>query len=313
LITWPLCLTADFATALAAAMLALLLCVVATAELGRRVTGWAPARWLWVWTLLWIVLIYPSVRGVLLGQLALVVAALQIGSLEAIHRKHDALAGGLLAVSLVKPQMAVLLLPFLLLWGGAQRRWSLLIAFGISLAALVIVPMVWLPSWPASWLSQLREYTSYTEFGSLTWILTTYYAHTPSLVEAVVTLALLIWFGAAAWRARRVPFDGMLWTAALAVVLTHFVSPRTATTHFGPLIVPAFLILRIFQTMNDRRTTVAVAVGLPALAMLTWALFLGTVHGRQESALNYVPLPLGLLLGLLWAQRPWRRLTEAAA
>jgi hypothetical protein len=312
-LTWPLCLTQDFATAHAVAMMALLVCVVATAELGRRVTGWRPAPWLWVWTLLWIVLMYPTVRGVLLGQLALVVALLQVGALEALRRRRDALAGAALALSLVKPQMAVLLVPFALLWGGWQRRWPFIVAFAVSLVALVVVPMIWLPSWPASWLDQLRVYTTYTEFGSVAWILTTYYARTPPIVEGVVTIALLFWFVAEAWQARKQTFAPMLWTAALAIVLTHFVSPRTATTHFEPLVVPVFMILRVLQMTNERRTAVFVALGLPVLALLAWTVFLLTVHGRQESALNYLLLPIGLLLGLLWLRRPWRGLTGTAA
>jgi hypothetical protein len=256
---------------------------------------------------------YPTVRGVLLGQLALVVALLQVGALEALRRRRDALAGAALALSLVKPQMAVLLVPFALLWGGWQRRWPFIVAFAVSLVALVVVPMIWLPSWPASWLDQLRVYTTYTEFGSVAWILTTYYARTPPIVEGVVTIALLFWFVAEAWQARKLTFAPMLWTAALAIVLTHFVSPRTATTHFEPLVVPVFMILRVLQMTNERRTAVFVALGLPVLALLAWTVFLLTVHGRQESALNYLLLPIGLLLGLLWLRRPWRRLTETAA
>jgi hypothetical protein len=42
-------------------------------------------------------------------------------------------------------------------------------------------------------------------------------------------------------------------------------------------------------------------------------MFLLTVQGNQESAANYVPIPLLLLLLLVWMRRPWLRLAQAAA
>jgi len=311
LLTWPLCLTGDFSTVHAVAIIALLVCVVATAVLGRQVSGWAPPVWLWIWTLIWIVLMYSTVRAILLGQLALVVALLQVGALEALHRRRDGLAGALLALSTVKPQMGLLIVPFLLFWGAARRRGSLLSAFAVSLGLLIVVPMIWLPTWPSSWLAQLAEYTGYTEFGSATWILTTHLMGSPRALEAILTAGLLVWFVIEAWRARRRSFEPMLWTAALAIVLTHFVSPRTATTHFTPLLLPAFMLLRAVQLPDRGRGTLVVAVVLPVVAVLSWAIFLLTVEGRQESALNYLPLPVGLLLALLWLRRPWLRLTGA--
>jgi hypothetical protein len=105
----------------------------------------------------------------------------------------------------------------------------------------------------------------------------------------------------------------MLWAAALAIVLTHFVSPRTATTHFGPLLLPLFMLFRVWQRSDESRGAWMAAVTWPAVGLATWAMFLLTVQGNQESAANYVPIPLLLLLLLVWMRRPWLRLAQAAA
>jgi hypothetical protein len=313
LFTWPLCLTTDFSTVHAVAIVALVVCVVGTAILARRVTGWRPAPLLWVWSLLWIVLMYPTARGLLLGQLAGVVALLQVGALEAMRLRRDLVAGTLLALSTIKPQMAILLLPMLLFWAISQRRWRVVASFCGVLGLLIVVPMIWLPAWPASWLAGLRQYSGYTEFGSITWILTSYFLGTPAFVEWCLTTALVAWFLVEMWRSRHQAFEPMLWVAALAIVLTHFVSPRTATTHFGPLLVPAFMLFRVWQQSNERRATWLAALIWPAVGVAGWAMFLLTVRGIQESAANYVPIPMLLLLGLIWMRRPWLRLAQEAA
>jgi hypothetical protein len=55
--------------------------------------------------------------------------------------------------------------------------------------------------------------------------------------------------------------------------------------------------------------TAAIVAGT---AVLAWTLFVATVEGRQESALNYLPLPIFLLAALFWIRRPWDALTRGA-
>ena len=308
LVTWPLCSTADFATVYAVAITALILCLILNGVLARGAVGWGTSPWVWAWCLVWIVMMYPNARAILLGQLAGVVSLLLAGAIAAMGRGRDVLAGSALALSTIKPQMVVLIIPWLLLWAVFQGRRRLVYGFGLTLALLVAVPMIWLPTWPMAWLEQLRAYTSYTEFGSVTWILTSYYLGTPAAVETILTLALLVWLGLEAWRGRHQAFEPMLWGASLSLVLTHFVAPRTATTHFSALLVPLFLLFRVLQAAQPRRGGLVIAMLLAVAALASWALFLLTVEGRFESALNYIPIPLGLLAALLLARSRWRQL-----
>jgi hypothetical protein len=105
----------------------------------------------------------------------------------------------------------------------------------------------------------------------------------------------------------------MLWGASLALVLTHFVAPRTATTHFSALLVPLFLLLRIWQYRNGRYSAWIIAGLMPLIAVASWALFLITVRGRFESALNYLPIPLALLISLVLVRSRWKAVVGAPA
>jgi hypothetical protein len=132
-------------------------------------------------------------------------------------------------------------------------------------------------------------------------------------VEWALTGLLVVWMLAEAVRYRGVSAGASLWPASLALVLTHFVSPRTATTHFGSLLLPFFLLARLWHERDPAGAIRRLAILVPALAVASWALFLLTVQGRQESAWNYLPIPILLVAGLLWARHPWTALVEGEA
>jgi hypothetical protein len=261
LLIWPLCLTNDFATVYAVAITLLILSLVLTAVLSRAAVGWKTPGWLWVWCLLWIVLLYPNDRAILLGQLAGFVSLFLGAALLAVRRGRDVLAGIALALSTIKPQMVLLIVPWLVAWAIFQSRLRLVYSFLLTLVMLIAVPMIWL-AWPAASVEQPFD-TSYTEFGSVTWILTTYYLKTPVAVEVALTVGLLAWLVFELWKTRRQGFEPMLWGASLSLVLTHFVAPRTATTHFSALLVPVFLLFRVLQETRPRRSLLIIASLLP--------------------------------------------------
>ncbi|HET7010758.1 MAG TPA: hypothetical protein VFI11_08290, partial [Anaerolineales bacterium] len=169
-----------------------------------------------------------------------------------------------------------------------------------------------LPSWPSDFLAQLKDYTSYTELGSVSWIITTYYLRLPRGVEWVVTGSFVVWAAWEWYRSRRFGFRAMLWTTGLSLVLTHFIAPRTATTHFAPLMLPMFLWFSLrSQTGAGGRNRVP-AIVMTIVFVGTWWLFLATVQGRQESAITYLPIPLVLAALLPLIRKPWLRLSQEA-
>lgn len=104
----------------------------------------------------------------------------------------------------------------------------------------------------------------------------------------------------------------MLWAASLTLVITHFVSPRTATTHFAPLMLPLFMGFALMARRWGSRATPAIASILLLVLMGTWVLFLMTVQGNQESALTYLPIPVFLVVLLPMMKGAWLRAQRPA-
>ena len=270
---------------------------------------WAAALWmvtlevclvaaLVLWTLFW----YPSVRGLLLGQVSHVVYLAQVAVVWGMVRKRDTTAGVALAFSLLKPQMAYLLVPLVLLWALRERRLRVVGVFALVTAVLLALSFALQPTWVGDWLGELGRYTTYTAVGSPVWVLTQYYLGLGSLGEWVVNGALYALLGVAWFQAARAQAPGRwLWTAMLTLVVTHLVAPRTATTHFVVLAAP---LLFYAAYWSRRRRGVYAGLVLAVTFAAPWLHFITTVDGEFEHPATYLPLPVGVAL-LLWATRRW--------
>src|SRR4030066_1132757 len=123
--------------------------------MGLGLAHWRPLLWLQVPLLLFAVLSYHGIRTVVLGQFAAIEAVLMVGALLAIQRRQDQLAGILLGLSIAKPHMAVLLIPFVLLWAVRSAR-IIVAGWATATAGLLIGgSLAPIPAWPGGGLRPL--------------------------------------------------------------------------------------------------------------------------------------------------------------
>jgi hypothetical protein len=272
--------------------------------LSIQLTKWRPGSLLLGVLMLFSITWYHGFRDVVLGQFSAVDAVLIAGGLLAIQRGSDAMAGILFAFSLCKPQLIVLLIPFVLLWALTRRRMAL---FGWIIGASVVLFggfMVLSPSWPILWLRQVITYPTYTATVSASPIslLAGLFPAGSGWITAIVSSLFgfyLLW----EWVLSSGKHDSWFqWTAAMTLVVTQLVSPRTASTNFLVFMPGIMLIFDVCLRRWHRAGTYAVAIIGLALAAAPWLLFLNTVQGNQESLLMLVPLPLLMFVGLWWVR-----------
>lgn len=297
--TWA---RAVWMTVLEAALLALTL-------IGIQLARWRPRPWLFAALMIFSLVWYQGFRAVVLGQFAVIEAALIAGALWAIQREQDAVAGILLALSLTKPQIVVLLFPFVLLWGLLSRRRALAAwtvgATAVLMGAFVAV----MPGWPLAWIREVVGYPSYSPAGSPI-----------SLVAdglPVGSLWLTVGVSAAAvlyllWEwllSMGKPDRWFQWTAALTLVVTQLVSFRTASTNYLVFVPGIVLIFSLWVQRWGTAGSLATVTTMAALVGLPWLVFINTLQGNQESSLMLIPLPFAALLGLWWV-RWWATRSE---
>jgi hypothetical protein len=273
---------------------------------------WNLPVWLLALAALWAVVFYHSARTILLGQFAGLVFLWMVATLWALWRGYDVAAGVLLALTTIKPQMSILFIPALLLWGLGQRRWRFLGVFGATMAFLLGASFILLPSWLVQFVRQVTLYPSYTAIGSPVWIVTHHYLPQLGLglSESIITAAevglsvlLLVYLLIQWWRLHYVEANSgaFHWLIGLTLIVTNLVVLRTATTNFVALYIPLFFALKAATDRLPGRYGLLASFYILSTIGL-WVLFITTVEARFEHPIMYLPLPLGLFVAFVWAR-----------
>ncbi len=182
----------------------------------------------------------PVMQGLRILQLGLLVAALLAATAAAAVSGYLFLAGVLLALATIKPQMSLLAIAWFALWvcSDWRRRRTLLWGFVATLSALVIASELLLPGWIRLFFAAVVEYGKYM--------------HSPSLL-GIYLLAPLTWLVALfgflivaiyAWRARRQPVDSFPFRLSLAfsLSLTLLVIPAVFQPFNQILLLPTIVL-----------------------------------------------------------------------
>lgn len=306
-------LVSDYAWASAIWLAVLQFAILGLFGLSFRWANWRPPPWLFGLTLLFGLFWYHTARTLILGQFAALNAVLIVGVLLALRGGRDGLAGVVLALATCKPQMTFLLVPGVLLWALLTRRWKLVAGFGITFALLLGGSFALRPNWLSEWQHQLGVYVDNSiNRPPVSFIAEWLWPTGPWPLLQTLLSGLLVadwlWEG---WRALKRPTTHGDWVLALTLVTTCLIAPRTATTDYVMMTPVLFLLFASLQTRWGGRGLALIVVTQLALFIGLWMLFAVTVVGDQEQSIMYLPWPLLMWVGLLWA-RPPRPLPTAA-
>jgi hypothetical protein len=242
----------------------LVILTLASVFLWLRVLRWRPSSTV---TAILIVLTFGSyavVQGIKLQQLTLVVSALLAGCAAALVAGYLSLAGFLLALATVKPQLTLPIAGWLLLWTLADWRrrqiffWSFALTAAIFLAASEYV----LPGWSGQFREAVAAYRQYTGgAGALLDVLAT-----PMLGKILAGLAVIA-VAVTGWRVRFASHDSVAFSTMFALVLlaTLVIVPSFAPYNQVLLLPAVFLIAASWKELWGRNRLVRLACGLAVL------------------------------------------------
>lgn len=306
-----------YAVAQAVWMVVLQFGLIYGASLGLKLVRWQPPPWLLVLTMLWAVFFYPGARSIMLGQFSVIVFIFIISALFAFEQKWDILGGASLAMTTIKPQMVFMLIPLLLLWAVAQRRWRVIVGFAGALLILTLAGMVFVPTWPRDFYTGLSAYSGYVGFYSPLENLTRTFAAPIAIPLANGLSVVLIGFMLFTWwQAWRRQAGWFIWALMLTFIIGNLVAFRSATTNHVLLYLPLMLWFRRIGELNSSspRFTVSpfllVFLTQTGLNLLLWFGFLKFIIGVNfEHPFMHGFLPLLLLILYL---ADWRGLFRVA-
>ena len=272
LVLWP---TAEIRFELARAIMGIILLamMVGGTLLWMKALSW---RVRWPWVLVAILLSacnYPALEGLYSEQLGLLVAFLLAAAIVVLQRGRLLLAGVLLALTFMKPQMTALVTLYVLAWSlfEPRRRFQFLAGFSATMVLLVGGALwVW-PHWLPSWLQVVRQYHAYAEPSILSGLLTSLLGARLAGPATIVLTATAVIFGfAMAWRNRTaLPHSfTFMWTVSVLLVITTIaVLPGQAVYDHVILLPGILMVIRDWRELCDLGRVPRVLLALGALVL----------------------------------------------
>lgn len=293
----------DFVLARAYWMTALEVSLVALTVFSLVITRWNPPKVLLGAFILFVLGGYPSLIPVVDGNVGVLVALLVVLGLFFVQNKQDGLAGIVLALATIKPQMVFLLILFVLLWAYSMRRLSILAGFGGAMLILVL----WSNANQSGWiLENLTQIAAFEVYGGPLWageLFELWWGESGRLMGLYFTITLgllllrewiLAWGKDVRW---------FLWVAGFTLVTTNLIGLQPATANYSVMTPVLAMIFSIWQQRWKQSGQWLVWVSLVGLGGGLWGLhyWLDSPY-RVEHISLYLVFPLFLLVMMYWVR-----------
>src|SRR5271156_3010589 len=219
----------------------------------------------------------PVIQNLSILQPFLLSACFIAAAAAAVSSGYFFLAGALLSVATIKPQICLLPMIWFALWTGSDwlRRRSLLFGFTVGLATLIFASEWLFPGWLMRYPGVLIAYAGYTKATSLLGILL---GSPLQWLSAFLLLAIVAEF---CWRVRKQPADSAAFAVALSLTLalTCWIVPAVVQPFNHVLLLPAVLLgIRYWRQLCQRNTATLVATSVFCFcALVPWLLAVAAV------------------------------------
>jgi hypothetical protein len=261
----------------------------------------AVSLWMWLlalnWRLhpLWFAVLvaltlctYQVLEALFAEQPGLVVGFMLAAAALALRRNHLLLAGVLMSLSLIKPQMTLLAIAYLLLWSFSEpRRAQFWIGFSCTMLALLGISLAVWPHWIEQWMRVLLGYRRYATPPLISVLLgTSLGGH----VGAILIAALLGVSVGVAWRKRKANLESLdFWlTLSLLLAVTSVTTLPGQAIYDHVILLPGILLLlRFWRELRDAGRVPRTLVTIGALILCwPWVAAFGLITLRPWLAPN---------------------------
>ena len=199
------------------------------------------------------------------------------GAFLAIKNKHDELAGVLIALTTIKPQVVILVVIYVLVWAIFQRRYKIIAWFIITLVLLIASGSLLIPDWVMQNLREILRYPGYNPPGTPASALATWFPAVGPRVGTILSLAVIVIMLTEWWLARHQGYRHFFWTGCLTLVLSAWSGIQTDPGNFI-IMLPAIILF--FAIVAER---------WPAISNIITASVLGWIINPHLGNLHFDP------------------------
>jgi hypothetical protein len=312
----PFSLIQDATTAHTLWLVVQFLMILLTILAAVRLTGWRPSWWVFSFMLILVLFSMRSVLSWYQGSMTIWVSGLVAGVLLAIQGKRYELAGFMLTLTMIQPQVMIIWVVFILFWAAAQRKWRLVFWFFSSLVILGILAAFLVPDWLTQYLRILWNFNDYFPPGGPGLAYQQWWPGLGRQMGWVLSVLLGVIILVEWWLAARRDFRWFLWIACLTLVVSTLIGLPVTPDGYILLTLPLFLVGAVFDERWRKGGKWVVLIGIFVVFTWEWYLFITTLVNRQAGMrlLLIFPTPVMLMIGLYWVRwwaiRPRRLLID---
>jgi Glycosyltransferase family 87 len=261
------------------------------------VLHWRPPLWS-VFVLVLLVVSSPQVaQGMRLRQLGLFAAFLLALATWCVTKNRLLLAGALLAVATIKPQMVSLCLVWFFIWtlGDWTKRWPLAAGFAAALGLLTGAGEILVPGWVRYFLEGMEAYRKYFPLGAMSIVRLILGNWVGGIFSVVAVIVLLVY----AWNRREVPTESQEFARALSFffITASLVLPLMTPYNQILLILPLLMLMRDWHDLPRwNRAGFALFFAWPFVTAAVLLMFPPPLDSHRTALLPSVLLPLAPFL-----------------
>lgn len=299
----PFALIGDYAIARVAWMTVMEIALLVMGYLALEITDWKPKLVVLLIYFQFCVLWYHGFRAVVNGNAVIVVAFFVTAALYALIKGRDRAAGVLLALSTIKPNLVVLLVLFVMIWGIYKKRNLMIYWFFGSMLVLVLGAMVLIPDWIVQNLWEIIKYPGYNPPGTIAEVLGFWLPEYETGFKWGIGVLLGLILGYEIWTARNANLDYFVWAFCLVLTISQWIGIATDPGNFVILFMPLVLVLARLDERWKGKLKFLVPAILGTVFIGLWVLFVLTLdfdYQPMQSSIMFFPLPALLLIGLYW-------------
>jgi len=295
----------DLARALWMTMLEIGLLILS--YLSLKITDWKPGKATLIIYFLFSVFWYHAMRPLINGNIVILIALAIAGILISIRKKEDELAGVLLAVTTIKPQVTIVFIFFIILWSFRNRRYKLVGWFVATIFLLSVSAALLVPDWILQNIREVVRYPGYNPPGTpgsaLMALLPDLWGRVGTVISGSMILLLVFEWAVM----KKGDYRSFLWTACVTLAAAQWIGIQTDPGNFVILFPAIVLLFSVWQERWKKIGHLLILVNMAVIFIGLWVLFVSTIeygYQPQQSPIMFFPLP-GYLLILFYWIRYW--------
>jgi len=256
---------------------------------------------LFVFSIFW----YHGLRSLINGNVVVLLLFCFVLCIYAIQAKQDELAGIVLGLTMIKPQVGFAFILFLMFWSIANKRYKVVFWFISTLTMLIVLALFLSPTWPLQFLQEVMRYPGYNPPGTPATALAQLLpgiGNQMGIVISIISAILLLieWFVG-----RKSTGIYFVWICSLTLILGQWLNIQTDPGNFIIMLPALFVVLRLIE---DRWPTYGSLINFVLLGLvftIPWGIFLITLRNDYQpiqSPIMFFPLPILLFSALYWVR-----------